>query len=316
MQTDDAGLAIEVHGLTKVFTDFWNRPRVQAVDGLDLSIAHGEVYGLLGPNGSGKSTTIKILLGLLHPTRGQVRVLGRPPEDVAVKASIGYLPEESHLYQYLTAWETLDFHGRLSGLARHERRERTEQLIETLGLGVAAHRPVGEFSKGMARRLGIAQALINDPALVILDEPTAGLDPVGCREMKDLIVALARRGKTVMLSSHLLADVQDVCGRVGILYAGRLIAQGRVDEMLRMRDRVRLTLPKPDEAELAALLSAVRQRSGHEPSVDYPSIGLEEFFLDVVRRAGGAATGHEPAAYLRDGPSHRPSPSPADGSSP
>ena len=173
---------------------------------------------MLGPNGSGKSTTIKMLLGLLYPTRGHIEVFGHSPRHVATKSRIGYLPEESYLYRYLNSQETLDFFGNLFNLNSVERRKRADQLIEMVGLNNARNRQVGEFSKGMQRRIGLAQALINDPDLVILDEPTAGLDPIGCREIKDLIVALAKRGKTVILSSHLLSDVEDVCDRVVICY--------------------------------------------------------------------------------------------------
>src|SRR6266446_7908791 len=198
---------VAVRGLTKIFKDFWGRPKARAVDDVSFEVSRGEVFGLLGPNGSGKSTTVKLLLGLLYPTKGQIEVFGHSPRHVATKARIGYLPEESYLYRYLNSRETLDFFGNLFRLPKSDRDNRAEQLLEMVGLSQTRTRAVGEFSKGMQRRIGLAQALINDPDLVILDEPTSGLDPIGCREIKDLIKALSRRGKTVILSSHLLADV-------------------------------------------------------------------------------------------------------------
>src|SRR5437899_5816418 len=210
-RTQPAETIVAVRGLTKIFKDFWGRPKARAVDNVDFEVRRGEVFGLLGPNGSGKSTTVKLMLGLLHPTRGQIQVFVRSPRHVATKARIGYLPEESYLYRYLNCRETLDFFGNLFDLPKGECRNRAEQLLEMVGLSQAHLRAVGEFSKGMQRRIGLAQALINDPDLIILDEPTSGLDPIGCREVKDLILALARRGKTVILSSHLLSDVEDVC---------------------------------------------------------------------------------------------------------
>src|SRR5688572_16156349 len=221
---------VAVRGLIKVFKDFWGRPKARAVDSIDFEVRRGEVFGLLGPNGSGKSTTVKMLLGLLYPTRGRIEVFGHSPRHVATKSRIGYLPEESYLYRYLDSTETLDFFGNLFELSGAERRNRSEQLLEMVGLKQIRRRVVGEFSKGMQRRIGLAQALINDPDQVILDEPTAGLDPIGCREVKDLILALAARGKTVVLSSHLLADVEDVCDRVVIYYGGRIQAMGRSEE--------------------------------------------------------------------------------------
>ena len=197
-------VVVSVRGLTKVFKDFWNRPKARAVDNVDFDVRRGEVFGLLGPNGSGKSTTVKLLLGLLYPTKGHIEVFGHSPRHVQTKSRIGYLPEESYLYRYLNSRETLDFFGNLFHLGKGERDNRAEQLLEMVGLSQVHLRSVGEFSKGMQRRIGLAQALINDPDLVILDEPTSGLDPIGCREVKDLILALARRGKTVILSSHLL----------------------------------------------------------------------------------------------------------------
>ena len=194
---------VSVRGLTKIFKDFWGRPKAKAVDNVDFEVRRGEVFGLLGPNGSGKSTTVKMLLGLLYPTRGHIEVFGHSPRHVPSKAHIGYLPEESYLYRFLDSHETLDFFGNLFDLPPAKRKERNEQLLEMVGLNQVRTRVVGEFSKGMQRRIGLAQALINDPDLVILDEPTAGLDPIGCKEIKDLIRALARRGKTVILSSHL-----------------------------------------------------------------------------------------------------------------
>ena len=300
-QTGGGAPAVEVRGLGKIFRDFWRRPTVVAVVGVDLEIGAGEVFGLLGPNGSGKSTTMKILLGLLHPTSGSVRVLGRSPRDVAVKSRIGYLPEESYLYEYLTARETLDFFGRLFGLERC-----TEQLLDMVGLAGAAGRPVREYSKGMARRLGLAQALINDPQLVLLDEPTAGLDPIACRQVKDLVRELAHRGKTVLLCSHLLADVEEVCSRVAIMHVGRIRALGRLSDLLEKKDRLRVTLPDLGPEETRRLLSVIRERIGQEPETDRPSVSLEQFFLNVVgaasrQGAAGTADGAQGAvaAYLR-----------------
>jgi ABC-2 type transport system ATP-binding protein len=277
--------------LTKVFRDFWRRPKVTAVNAVSFQVRCGEVFGLLGPNGSGKSTTIKMMLGLLFPSRGNLRVLGRTPRDVKVKERIGYLPEESYLYPYLTSEETLDFYGRLFDLNAGERRKRIRQLLDMIGLEHARRRLVGEFSKGMARRIGLAQALINDPDLIILDEPTAGLDPLGCRQIKDLIIALARRGKTVVLSSHLLADVEDVCDRIAILYNGRVQAQGTINDLLEERSRYRITMPadlSPDAFQ--SVLAQMRAALGGEPDVDHPRRNLEQFFIDVVEKARRSAT--------------------------
>src|SRR5256885_1939496 len=251
---NNSEVVIAVRGLTKIFKDFWGRPKARAVDNVDFEVHRGEVFGLLGPNGSGKSTTVKLLLGLLYPTRGHLEVFGKSPRHVATKSRIGYLPEESYLYRYLNSRETLDFFGNLFHLSNDERRQRTEQLLDMVGLTQTRTRAVGEFSKGMQRRIGLAQALINDPDLVILDEPTAGLDPIGCREVKDLILALARRGKTVILSSHLLADVEDVCDRVVIYYGGRIHAMGTLQEWLAKTDSIRLTPPGVWRQTLGPLL--------------------------------------------------------------
>jgi ABC-2 type transport system ATP-binding protein len=276
---------VEARELTKIFRDFWHRPRVKAVNGLSFEIQPGEVFGLLGPNGSGKTTTLKMILGLLHPTRGHLRVLGHSPRNVKAKSRVGYLPEESYLYPYLTSEETLDFYGRLFDLDRRERKQRIEQLLDMIGLKHARNRVVGEFSKGMARRIGLAQALINDPDLVILDEPTAGLDPIGCRQVKDLILTLADRGKTVLLSSHLLADVEDVCDRVAILYNGRFQAVGSINDLLAEKTRFTLNMPEVEPEVLKRVLSAVREVLGAEPDVGHPRRDLEAFFLEVVEQA-------------------------------
>jgi len=281
---------IEAEGLSKVFRDFWHRPKVQAVSDLSFQVRPGEVFGLLGPNGSGKSTTLKMILGLLHPTHGSLRVLGEPARDVRVKSRLGYLPEESYLYPYLTSEETLDFYGRLFDLNARERKERIEQLLDMIGLKHARHRFVGEFSKGMARRIGLAQALINDPDLVVLDEPTSGLDPLGCRQVKDLILALAERGKTILLSSHLLADVEDVCDRIAILYNGKLQATGPIRELLEVRTQCRLTIPELEPAVMNKVLELVRKEIGKAAIVDHPRRNLEQFFLDVVEKARESTT--------------------------
>ena len=297
---------IAVRGLTKVFKDFWGRPKARAVDDVSFEVRRGEGFGLLGPNGSGKSTTIKLLLGLLHPTKGQIDLFGHSPRHVATKARIGYLPEESYLYRYLNPEETLEFFANLFELPKADRSNRIEQLIDMVGLKQARMRPVGEFSKGMQRRIGLAQALINDPDLVILDEPTAGLDPIGCREVKDLILALARRGKTVILSSHLLSDVEDVCDRVVIYYGGKIQAMGSLKELLATPDTTRITTPLLPRETMQHVLEILRKEVGEDKvKLDVPTQNLESYFLGVVQRAreqaetSGATSGNRVAAYLR-----------------
>ena len=300
-------VVVSVRGLTKVFKDFWNRPKARAVDNVDFEVRKGEVFGLLGPNGSGKSTTVKLMLGLLNPTKGHIEVFGHSPRHVQTKSRIGYLPEESYLYRYLNSRETLNFFGNLFQLPKGERNNRTEQLLEMVGLSQVHTRSVGEFSKGMQRRIGLAQALINDPDLVILDEPTAGLDPIGCREVKDLIIALARRGKTVILSSHLLSDVEDVCNRVLIYYGGKIQAEGTLKELLAEPDTLRITTPVLPRETLEKVLEIIRKDiSTGEVRVDNPTQNLESYFLDVVEKAkraaqetSGAQSGARVAAYLR-----------------
>jgi ABC-2 type transport system ATP-binding protein len=301
------GNVVVVRGLTKIFKDFWGRPKAKAVDNVDFEVRRGEVFGLLGPNGSGKSTTVKMLLGLLYPTKGHIEVFDHSPRHVATKSRIGYLPEESYLYRYLDSAETLDFFGNLFDLPNAERRRRTEQLLEMVGLSTVHRRVVGEFSKGMQRRIGLAQALINDPDLVLLDEPTSGLDPIGCREVKDLILALARRGKTVILSSHLLADVEDVCDRVVIYYGGRIQAMGTLTELLAKPDTIRITAPVLRKETLQRVLEVIRQDVAEDNvRIDNPTQNLESYFLNVVKKAreseaetSGAVSGSRVAAYLR-----------------
>lgn len=277
---------VQTAGLCKTFRDFWCRPRVEAVKDLNLEIKPGEVFGLLGPNGSGKTTTIKMLLGLLYPTKGRISVFGKAPTDVSVKARIGFLPEESYLYRFLVAHETLDYYGRLFRLPRHTRKERSERLLDMVGLSHEAKRPVGEYSKGMARRIGLAQALINDPEFLILDEPTAGLDPIGARQMKDVIRDLGNRGKTILLSSHVLADVEDVCDRVNILYGGQQRAVGDIKELLRRRDVTEITTPPLSEETISELRNLIRRLEGKDVlSISNPRVKLEDFFLRIVEEA-------------------------------
>ena len=277
---------VSATGLTKEFRDFWGRPKARAVNDIDFEIRPGEVVGLLGPNGSGKSTTVKMLLGLLYPTGGRLTVLGRSPRAVETKREIGYLPEESYLYKYLTAEETLDFFGSLFNLSAADRASRIEQLLDMVGMTHARRRRVGEFSKGMQRRIGIAQAMINDPSFLILDEPTSGLDPLGCREVKDLILTLKKRGKTVLVTSHLLSDVEDICDRVIILYGGKIRAQGALSDLLTVSDSTTITTPNLGKDEMEKVLEVLRNSlHGEEFKVDHPRRTLEEFFLDVIAKA-------------------------------
>tara|TARA_Y100000589_G_scaffold230468_1_gene217865 strand:+ start:490 stop:1695 length:1206 start_codon:yes stop_codon:yes gene_type:complete len=302
-QSDDV---VVVRSLEKVFRDFWGRPKAKAINDVSFEVRKGEVFGLLGPNGSGKSTTIKVLLGLLNPSRGVARIFGRSPRDVKTKERIGYLPEESYLYRYLNSAETLDFFGGLFALDGEEKKRRSEQLLEMVGLKGVQMRTVGEFSKGMQRRIGLAQALINDPDLVILDEPTAGMDPVGCREIKDLILNLKGRGKTVILSSHLLADVEDVCDRAVIYYGGKVQQYGTLEELLTERDSVQFTVPTLSETAQKEVLEVMGRHVDRESiRVDNPTQNLESLFLNVVEEArasdetSGATSGSEVAEFLR-----------------
>lgn len=302
------GNIVEAVGLVKEFKDFWNRPKAKAVNDIDFEVREGEVLGFLGPNGSGKSTTIKMLLGLLYPTGGRLTVFGKSPRDVDTKRMIGYLPEETYLYKYLTAAETLDFFASLFNLSAKERQVRTEQLLDMVGLSHARNRQVGEFSKGMARRIGLAQAMINDPSFLILDEPTSGLDPIGCREVKDLIRLLKRRGKTVIVTSHLLGDVEDVCDRVIILYGGKIRATGSLNELLMVKGSSRITTPDLPEEAMSQITEILKKNLDGRPfTIDHPRMSLEDFFLDVVNKAkresvetSGATSGGEIAEYLSD----------------
>jgi ABC-2 type transport system ATP-binding protein len=277
---------VEAVGLTKVFRDFWMRTKALAVDDVDFEIRAHEIFGLLGPNGSGKSTIIKMILGLLHKTRGRLKVFGRLPSDVSIKRRIGFLPEESYLYQFLNPRETLDYYAKLFGLDHRTRRRRIDELLEMVGLSHVAHRPLGEFSKGMTRRIGLAQALINDPDFLILDEPTSGLDPIGTRQVKDLILELGRRGKTILLSSHLLADVEDVCDRMVMLYAGRIRAQGTVDELLRDTERTIIETARLSADTISQIERVIEQTEGKGiDKVDSPRQRLEQYFMELVEEA-------------------------------
>lgn len=304
---------VSAYGLTKIFRDFWGRPKAKAVNDVDFDVYPGEVVGLLGPNGSGKSTTVKMLLGLLYPTAGILSVMGRSPRAVETKREIGYLPEESYLYKYLTAIETLDFFGALFGLSSEERLSRAEQLLDMVGLSHARRRRVGEFSKGMARRIGLAQAMINDPSLLILDEPTSGLDPLGCKEVKDLILHLKKRGKTVIITSHMLSDVEDVCDRVMIMYGGKIRATGTLNELLTITEASRIVTPVLTPEITAKVIRILRENFGQEEDfkIDHPRKTLENFFLEVIDTArrdsvetAGVVSGGNIADYLNDAPSN------------
>jgi len=276
-------VVIETRNLSKVYRDFWGIQKVRALKALDLEVRRGEVFGLLGPNGSGKTTTIKLLLGLLFPTSGEALVLGRPATDVRKNERIGYLPEESYLYRFLNAEETLDFYGRLFDMSAATRRKRAAELIAMVGLDRAKRRPLKEYSKGMTRRIGLAQALINDPELILLDEPTSGLDPIGTREIKDLILRLKESGKTIVLCSHLLADVQDVCDRIAILHEGELKELGRVDSLLEVRDETEIRVAGLSQEALAEIRAVVERNHGTLVRMGNPTTTLEELFLQIVR---------------------------------
>ena len=277
--------AVRTEGLTKVYKDFWRRKSVSALTNLNLNIERGEIFGLLGPNGSGKTTTVKLLIGLLFPTSGKSWLLGCPSVDLKVKSKIGFLPEESYLYKFLNAEEILDFYGKLFGIPKTERRLRIDKLIDDVGLHPYRKRPLSQYSKGMLRRIGLAQAIINEPELVILDEPTSGLDPIASREIKDIILDFKRQGKTVILCSHLLADVQNICDRIAILNKGVLQVMGSVRELLSQKDVIEFVVKNLSDNDIQAVETFIKSRSGDVLSINHPVSTLEELFLTIIQQS-------------------------------
>ncbi|MBA2743457.1 MAG: ABC transporter ATP-binding protein [Chthoniobacterales bacterium] len=281
--------AVAVTGLTKAFPVPFQRRSIVAVRDLNLRVDSGQVYGLLGPNGSGKSTTLKIILGLVSPTRGKTEIFGRDSSGVASREAVGFLPESPYFYKYLTAAETLRFYGKLCGMRGPRLSARIGELLELVRLTEARDRRLRGFSKGMLQRIGLAQALVHDPQLVILDEPTAGVDPVGSREIRDLILDLKRRGITVLLSSHLLEQVQEVCDRVGILANGVLVREGTITELLAVQNQTEVIFENASP-QLLADIAALAQKTGAR-LVDQrtPKTTLEQLFLEATEGSGDAA---------------------------
>jgi ABC-2 type transport system ATP-binding protein len=276
--------AIHADHLTKIYKDFWGRDKVRALDDLNLTIERGEVFGLLGPNGSGKSTTIKLLLGLIFPTAGRASVLGYPAGNTEINERIGFLPEESYLYRFLNGEEILKFYGKLFKIPRKELNRRVPELLDIVGLDAKSRkRKLREYSKGMARRIGLAQALINNPDLILLDEPTTGLDPIGTREMKDLILSLKAQGKTVLLCSHLLADVQDVCDRITILFRGKMQTLGQVKDLVQVRDVTQISARGLNGDNLNELKQFLARMGVPDAQVTHPTTTLEDLFIRVVK---------------------------------
>ncbi len=278
---------IEIKSLKKVYRDFWNRPKVVAVDGLDLSVRRGEIFGILGPNGSGKTTTLKLLLGLIFPSSGSIKIMGVSPENMECKKNIGYMPEESYLYGFLNADEILDFYGKLNAMPEKLRKKRIDEVLDLVGLTEARKRRVEDYSKGMSRRIGLAQVLLKDPELVLLDEPTIGLDPIGSREIKDIIKGLKDRGKTVLLSSHLLAEVQTICDRIAILYRGKLVEEGRVEDLLTVSNETEIITSGLKTGEVEKLKELVNKLGGNLISVGHPKETLESLFVKLIREKSG-----------------------------
>jgi ABC-2 type transport system ATP-binding protein len=276
--------AIELRGLVKDFSIGLRGVKLRAVDQLDLRIEAGQVFGLLGPNGSGKSTTIKIVLGLLAPTAGTAAVFGVPSGQLAARRDVGYLPESPYFYRHLTGRELVAFYARICGLADAMLAQRVTDVIALVGLSDSADRRVGTYSKGMLQRIGLAQALVHDPRLVILDEPTAGVDPVGAAAIAEIILQLKARGKTVLITSHLLGQIEDICDRVAILDRGQLLLEGAVRDLVGRADRQALVLEKLPEAELAELRAWLAARGRTIEAIEQPRERLDRIFLGRVKK--------------------------------
>lgn len=285
--------AIRTERLTKKYALDWRRGKLLALDRLNLRVAEGEVYGLLGPNGSGKSTTLKLVLDLVTPTDGAAWIFDIPCRKVASRLHVGFLPENPYFYRYLTGAETLQFYGRLCGLGGAALKKRIDELIELVGLTRARDRRLAGYSKGMLQRIGLAQALIHDPKLLLLDEPTAGVDPIGSKDIRDLILQLKKMGKTVLLSSHLLAQVQDVCDRIGVLNLGKLILEGSVDRLISDQRRLNITVQDLPESGRGKVEEAVRAAGGKLVSVEHPQTTLEALFLEALSKDERGAGEHD-----------------------
>jgi ABC-2 type transport system ATP-binding protein len=275
--------AVAVRGLTKIFPVPFHRQSIVAVRDLDLRVEPGEVYGLLGPNGSGKSTTLKIILGLVSPTHGRTEIFGRDSRLVESREAVGFLPENPYFYKYLTGEETLRFFGRLCGLRGAQLKNRMNELLDLVGLTKARKRRLGTYSKGMLQRIGLAQALIHDPKLVVLDEPTAGVDPAGSREIRDLILDLRRRGITVLLSSHLLAQAQEICDRVGILADGVLMREGRLQELIAIENQTELVIADAPAQLVNEIESLIGRSNAKLIERRKSTTTLERLFLEATK---------------------------------
>jgi ABC-2 type transport system ATP-binding protein len=280
--------AVAVRGLTKIFPVPFHRQQVVAVCDLNLEIERGEVYGLLGPNGSGKSTTLKIILGLVSPTRGRTEIFGRDSRLVESREAVGFLPENPYFYKYLTGEETLRFFGRLCGLSGRQLKNRMDELLELVGLTKARKRRLGTYSKGMLQRIGLAQALIHNPRLLVLDEPTAGVDPAGSREIRDLIIDLKERGITVLLSSHLLAQAQEICDRVGILANGRLVREGHLEELIAIENQTEFVVAGASPKLIQEIEALVDKSTATLVTRRRSTTTLEKLFLDATTERPGS----------------------------
>lgn len=275
--------AISIQNLTKIYPVPLKRERLTAVENLSLTVEPGQVYGLLGPNGSGKSTTMKILLGLVSPTRGQTRIFGSDSSLVESREKVGYLPENPYFYKYLTGMETLLFFGKLCGLRGAALKARARELLHQVGLDDAADRRLGGFSKGMLQRIGLAQALVQEPRLLVLDEPTAGVDPAGSRDIRDLILQCKERGITVLLCSHLLGQVQEICDRVGILHKGKLVCEGELEKLIAIENQTQLIFENASPELLARFEAEAAACGARLVEKSKPHATLERFFLEVTR---------------------------------
>jgi len=286
--------AIRIKNLTKVFPVPFRRERVVAVKDLSLEVEPGQVYGLLGPNGSGKSTTMKIVLGLIPPTAGSTEIFGRESLKVDSREDVGFLPENPYFYKYLTGRETLRFYGKICGIRGRALEERTRELLELVGLEQAHDRRLGGYSKGMLQRIGLAQALIQEPQLLVLDEPTAGVDPAGSRQIRDLILGFKERGITVLLCSHLLGQVQEICDRIGILHRGVLVREGRLDDLISIENQTELILENASPDLLARIERMVRDETGVRiVEQRKPQTTLERYFLEVTGIDGKGTEAHK-----------------------